>query len=274
MSELKLKNFRCNQDLSQYTSSLLFDSIDTKLADDCNIILYDDTDGSGDTIAFGEFEHEGERFNISLEIRGEIRISFDGNIYTSPLEYPEDLTSLIKAHPYDFDVCDEAAGHEIYIDNNNWFEYIFGPDGAMNDGYVYEQDLSKATADMIKEDMFKIAKQYFGLDKNDEGLEIYHMLTLSTAHLSGETVNTLDAVINGLSTSPMPVCYPKKDFCIHEDYGYFMHIADENDIDEEEEEKYPTDIKDVLAYARKHHCQWIMFDCDAEPVHELPTYEW
>ena len=274
MSELKLINFRCDQDLSKYTSSLLFDSIDTKLADDCDITLFDDTDGSGDTIAFGEFEYKGERFNISLEVRGEIRICFDGSVYKSPLKYPEELTALIKAHPYDFDVCDEATGHEICVDFSNWFEYIFGPDGAMNDGEVYEKNLSKATADMIKKDMLNIAKQYFGLDKDDEGLEIYRMLTLSTSHLTSETVNTLDAVINGLSTSPMPVCYPKMDLYINEAYGYFMHIADEDDIDDEAEEKYPKDIKDVLAYARKHHCQWVMFDCDAEPVHELPTYEW
>ena len=141
-----LESFSCEENLAQYISSMLFDS--------------------GEEIARGSFTCGDEHLEISLRVCGEVAVTYKDEVYHRPSEFPDELIQLIKEHPYDWDVYapsgegnDEAEG-DIYVGLNNWFEYIF--DG---DGDVYEEDLSKATPGMILDDMFYIARRYFGLEK-------------------------------------------------------------------------------------------------------------
>ena len=144
-----LESFYCEKNLSQYISSMLFDS--------------------GEEIARGIFSYEGEILEISLRVCGEVRVRYDGEVYRTPSEFPDDLIELIEKRPYDWDVYapsgedNDDTGEDIYVDANNWFEYLF--DG---DGDVYEEDLSKATSQMILNDMSYIARRYFGYNKKGE----------------------------------------------------------------------------------------------------------
>lgn len=144
--EIKLESFTCEDNLAQYTCSMLFDS--------------------GEEIARGVFTCEGKELDISLRICGEVAVTYKDEVYHQPSDFPDELIQLIKEHPYDWDVYspsgegnDDEEGN-IYVGLNNWFEYLF--DG---DGDVYEEDLAKATPDMILDDMFYIARRYFGLER-------------------------------------------------------------------------------------------------------------
>lgn len=143
--EPTLVNFKCEENLEQYTSSMLFDS--------------------GEEIACGVFSYGEDLLEISLCVCGEVRVIYNGEIYDTPSEFPDDLIELIKEHPYDWDVYapsgednDETEG-DIYVDANNWFEYIFE-----GDGEVYEQNLAKATPEKILDDMFYLARCYFQIE--------------------------------------------------------------------------------------------------------------
>ena len=39
-------------------------------------------------------------------------------------------------------------------------------------------------------------------------------------------------------------------------------------------EKAPADLQDMIAFAHGQGCDWLMFDCDANVVDELKTYDW
>ena len=144
--ELKLESFTCEDNLAQYISSMLFDS--------------------GEEIARGTFTYGDEHLEISLKVCGEVAVTYKDEIFHRPSDFPDELIQIIKEHPYDWDIyAPSGEGNDdfecyIYVSMNNWFEYLF--DG---DGDVYEEDLAEATPGMILDDMFYIARRYFGLEK-------------------------------------------------------------------------------------------------------------
>lgn len=86
--------------------------------------------------------------------------------------------------------------------------------------------------------------------------EIQQMLVLSTAHVTEETATMLDRAEANF------VRYGKAE------YGWFIPILDDPQPD------MPADLQACVAYAKTHGCTWIMFDCDALTVDDLPTYDW
>lgn len=83
-------------------------------------------------------------------------------------------------------------------------------------------------------------------------MEIKSFVTLSTAHVSAETANSLDH----------DPCY------FTGDYGWFVYAHDENDG------TIPDDLWRVMCWAKAQNIHHILFDRDAEAISELPTYEW
>ncbi|HET9062405.1 MAG TPA: hypothetical protein VFO62_03865, partial [Candidatus Binatia bacterium] len=55
-------------------------------------------------------------------------------------------------------------------------------------------------------------------------------------------------------------------------YGYVLWV-DQGFETMWESDKHP-DLVRVFAFARAQDCQWVRFDCDEQPIAELPTYEW
>ena len=90
--------------------------------------------------------------------------------------------------------------------------------------------------------------------------EIDKMLTISTAHITENTVNYLDGDANNL------VVYPKAE------YGWFIYI----DVDGIEEvlNMIPSDLAYVISFARKNEFTLLCIDRGGECVSELPKYSW
>ena len=56
-------------------------------------------------------------------------------------------------------------------------------------------------------------------------------------------------------------------------YGAFINLADINlDEGSSDVRDVPEDLLMVLNYADSFDVHWIMFDCDADEIGELPTY--
>ena len=130
---MEIKSFKCNE-LSQYVDSMLFDS--------------------GERIAEMVFEDNGFSCTISLEVRGEVRVEFDGTTYRYPSEFPLSLKENIKNNPGWW--CDP----DLFVENNNWFEYTFTVNGEYEyaDGVMCEWDISKGTPEDIKNEMIEICR--------------------------------------------------------------------------------------------------------------------
>lgn len=134
---MNIKSFKCNDNLSQYIDSMLFDS--------------------GECIATMECELDnGDLCTISLEVRGEVKVYFDGELYKYPSDFPPVLKELIETNPGCWDEEDY-----VYVDENNWFEYMFTiKDNTYQytDGIMCEWDISKGTPEDIKKEMIEICE--------------------------------------------------------------------------------------------------------------------
>lgn len=140
---ISIVDFSCD-DLSGYVSPLLFKS--------------------GTEIARAIFEYKDEKLEISLRTVGDISITYKGETYYSPDEYPEELIEKIKNDPDNWYYCAPSGEgndeEENYVTLNNWFEYVYDGDGDEYDGYLY-----KDTPESVLADMVYIAKRAFGFDK-------------------------------------------------------------------------------------------------------------
>lgn len=92
-------------------------------------------------------------------------------------------------------------------------------------------------------------------------LDITKTLTVSIVHIKRETASYLEK-----EDHEELIVYTKGE------YGWFIYIGSE--YLEEELEYAPEDLVQVIRFAQKQDCQWLVLDCDGEEVHELPTYEW
>jgi hypothetical protein len=122
-------SFDCDNDLSKYTDSLLF----------C----------SGDVAATMTMEDDrGYSLSMELIVTGDVNVEFEGEIYTSPDDFPPELKQAVKEGRYD----------DIQINSNNWFELVYSLTDSKGkeiacDGDVWESDISKMTAEQLKADM-------------------------------------------------------------------------------------------------------------------------
>lgn len=51
-------------------------------------------------------------------------------------------------------------------------------------------------------------------------------------------------------------------------HGWLVYVPGEGDIDE------PEWIRDIFKFARSLGCKCILFDCDEDPMEQLPIYDW
>lgn len=60
---------------------------------------------------------ETEELRCTLEVRGSVKVIFDGSIYTQPDEFPEELKELIASSDRWWD-----TDSRVEVIENNWFE--------------------------------------------------------------------------------------------------------------------------------------------------------
>ena len=133
-NEVTCIEFYCDDNLSKYTDSMLFDS--------------------GTNIAYGTYIYNDEEVDISLDICGSVEVTYKNEVYTTPSEFPIQLRNLIKAHPNDWD-CED----DVYVGFNNWFE-VKSP----LDGWVCEDDISTMSEDGIYDLLMYYARYHFELE--------------------------------------------------------------------------------------------------------------
>lgn len=157
----EIKEWECKKDLTPYVDSMLFES--------------------GTSICQLTVEYpRGVRIGLDLVVAGEVSVTYKGEAYHSPTDFPEELVELIKAHPgEDFNVYfpsgegnDDAEG-DCYVTLNNWFELMFKlitPDDESLDGFtdgdVFESDISKMSPEALQADLLEYANnlcQLYGL---------------------------------------------------------------------------------------------------------------
>ena len=92
-------------------------------------------------------------------------------------------------------------------------------------------------------------------------METYKMLALSTAHLTSDTIDKLN---NNVSIEGL-VIYEK------DTYGWFIPVLDD-ELSNLENGNCPADLYRCIHYAHINGFDWLMFDCDVEPLDALPTY--
>ena len=126
--DVKILEFSCDNDLSKYVDSMLFPS--------------------GKEIAHMRCSGNGSTVDMCLEVRGEVNVEFEGETYRDPVDFPEELKDIIKNNGL-FD--DER----LYVDANNWFEYIYTIDNIWSDGIMCEIDISICTQEDIKKEMYE-----------------------------------------------------------------------------------------------------------------------
>ena len=140
----KSTTFECDNDLGQYTNSLLFDS-------NADIAYFEMTDENDNTV------------HLWLTVRGEKEVSLideDGNAtetYRNASDYPEELINAIK---------NGENYEDYYCDTNNWFEMLYGyskagekETGNYVDGEVWD-DIS-SSPDQLKGEMRDFAESLF-----------------------------------------------------------------------------------------------------------------
>ncbi|SMH26461.1 hypothetical protein [Mesorhizobium australicum] len=94
-------------------------------------------------------------------------------------------------------------------------------------------------------------------------LETRRFVVISTAHVSEATAKRLDSIP------------PKHWPCLggpYGEYGWFLYAHDENAG--VGPDAIPDELFNVMIWARRQGFDCILFDCDADQVAELPTFDW
>lgn len=130
---MKLLTFECDNNLSKYTDSMLFDS--------------------DHVIATMICEHNGCKITVDLMTRGDVDVYYKGNRCRCASEFPRSLKKLIETDPEWF------GNKDVEVIDNNWFEYIYdvvGDGVSYSDGIMFEDDLSCYSVEELKNDMIKV----------------------------------------------------------------------------------------------------------------------
>lgn len=90
--------------------------------------------------------------------------------------------------------------------------------------------------------------------------EVRNFLTLSTGHVPREVAEALDSNF----PDTWPVCGGP-----FNTFGWFMYAHDEDC-----EGTIPPELMRVFEYALSVNCNYVLFDCDADVLPALPSWDW
>lgn len=128
-------------------------------------------------------------------------------------------------------------------------------------------DILRGIADLIDDGMLEGYHPRWTLDGRSEpepdSARIFQALDLCTSHLPRQTLHALNSY-GGVIARPF-------------DYGAWMWVPDDVDAhlaEQEPDDTPPDEVVAIYRYARARGCDWVLFDRDARPTPDLPTWEW
>lgn len=104
--------------------------------------------------------------------------------------------------------------------------------------------------------------------------ETFTVLELSTAHVTEEVAAVLDRELD--HRAQQEPCFPPWTWeqsvmgSILSEYGWWLYANDDPGMWPD----FPECLQAIFALAKDLGASWIKFDRDADPIEELPTYEW
>ena len=101
-------------------------------------------------------------------------------------------------------------------------------------------------------------------------MEIRKVLGLSTAHVKEETMRLLEREPETNTLGLTVYGFP------YGSWVYTGNLEEENGglTCYETPVQLPEDLTACILLAVRNGCSWLQFDCDADPVPELPWYDW
>lgn len=102
-------------------------------------------------------------------------------------------------------------------------------------------------------------------------LEIDKVLTLATNHVTVSAKYWLESRGQENARAAISGHMPSDSAVMTSGYGWMVHIPENL---EEDFSYAPASLQSVAKFALDHGCRWVHLDCDADPVDELPLYEW
>lgn len=100
------------------------ETIKLKTKDEGIYTQYEDMKPIKDSMQFDsdteicEYTPADKKIKITIEVRGEVRIIYNDEVYTKPSDFPQEVKEIIQNG-------DLWNTDEIYVGNNNWFELFF-----------------------------------------------------------------------------------------------------------------------------------------------------
>ncbi len=86
---------------------------------------------------------------VSLDVRGEVRVIYKDEVYKDITQFPQELVDIIKAGKL-------WDNEDVFVDMNNWFEFMLIKDGQTYDGIVCEKNLNEMTNGELMDYMVEI----------------------------------------------------------------------------------------------------------------------
>ncbi len=91
--------------------------------------------------------------------------------------------------------------------------------------------------------------------------EFAKVLVVSTAHLGSAIATGEKPLMNSIAS-------------MTGDYGWLVYTGPDHLPVEDDEPAAMQVLRDLLHYARRRGCEYVMFDSDGPTLKQFPTYDW
>lgn len=117
-------------------------------------VVFEDLKDCKDSMLFssddGHVAHiEQGNKRVSLDVRGEVRVVYKEQVYKDITQFPQELVDIIKSGKL-------WNNEDVFVDMNNWFEFMLIKDNQTYDGIVCEKNLNEMTNGELMDYMVEI----------------------------------------------------------------------------------------------------------------------